>query len=470
MRAGPNLLLVLADQWRASALGVAGADPVHTPHLDELARGGMRFTRAVSTYPVCSPARAMLMTGQYPGTTGVLGNFSSASDPQVTGLPAAAPCWPEVLTGAGYQTAYLGKWHLNRPVPEDETHGEGRRADGRVWDAYTPPGQRAGFRTWYAYGCCDQHLEPHYWAGAATRAEPVQVQQWSAEHETDVALGLLTQQARAFHEVGDPFALMVSYNPPHPPFHEVPDRYRERYRGQPAADLLTRPNVDTRTGDGAEALAVVADYFAAITGVDEQVGRLLTALDHLDLAEDTLVVFTSDHGMQLGSHGLLAKNVWFDESLLVPLLLRQPGRVPAAIDDTLVSTPDIAPTLLSLLGQPVPEQMQGRDLSGVVAGETVTERPPGALYVRAPSAAGSEDWRGWRTAERMLVCRRGPAGPEPIHLYDLLADPYQRVDVLDRRPEEVADLVSQLLAELDRVGDPWTTAPQQLTVLTEGVP
>lgn len=458
MSQSPNLLFILADQWRAMALGAAGGtDPVHTPNLDRLAAQGMHLRQAVSNYPVCSPHRAMLMTGQYPQRNGVHSNFNSASDPAVSTLSARSTCWPEVLAAAGYRTAYVGKWHLNRPVPADAVHGEGRRADGRVWDAYTPPEHRHGFARWYAHGCSDQHFRPHYWVDEAPREEPVRLQQWSAEHESDQALRLLQEHREEQERAGtdDPFALMLSYNPPHPPFEQVPQRYVDRYRDVPVEHLLTRANVDLSTPDGQEAARAVRLYFAAVTGVDEQIGRVLAGLEELGLSEDTLVVFTSDHGMQLGSHGLQSKNIWFEESLRVPFLARLPGRIPAGTDDVLLSTPDIAPTLLHLLGQEVPASMQGRDLSGALRGWDF-ERPGGALYLRMPSTAGREDWRGWRTADRLLVCRGGQHGPVPMHLYDLAEDPWQLRDVLSARPAEAERLRSELIAALAAVGDPWS--------------
>ncbi|MPV38152.1 sulfatase family protein [Georgenia subflava] len=453
--AGTNLLFVLADQWRAGALGVAGADPVHTPVLDRLAAEGAWFTRAVSNYPVCSPYRAMLMTGQYPHRNGVTSNLSSGAAGLTAPLPTDAVCLSDVLDAAGYDTAYVGKWHLDLPAPADEHHGEGRRDDGRVWDAYTPPGpRRHGFRRWYSHGCSDNHLTPHYWVDEAPREAPHRIHQWSAEHETDVACELLRELGGRAAAGGDPFAVVMSYNPPHPPFDEVPDRYVARYRDVP--ELLTRPNVDTTTTEGRQAAAVAADYFAAVTGVDEQIGRLLRTLEETGAAGDTLVVFTSDHGMQLGSHGLLAKNVWYDESLLVPLVLRLPGRIEPGRRDALVSTPDLPVTVLSLLGlgDRVPAAMQGRDLAD--AARSATAPGPGAaLYLRMPSTAGPEDIRGLRTPERLLVAARDGTDLRPVHLYDLEADPYQRTDVLAGRPDEARELLAELRAELERVQDPW---------------
>lgn len=451
-----NLLFILADQWRSTALSCAAADPVSTPNLDALAAQGLRHTHGVSNYPVCSPYRAMMLTGQYPGKNGVMSNCNSASPPEMVGLREDSVCWSDVLASAGYATAYFGKWHLDIPEPADEFHGEGRRADGRVWDHWTPPGpRRHGFARWYAYGCNDEHLSPHYWVDDADREAGVDVDDWSARHETDVALHLLEQQSDAFRRDGTPFATVMSYNPPHPPFEQVPPEYLARVPQREC--LLNRPNVDASTDEGQQASAVARAYFAAVSAVDEQIGRLLDMLDSTGVADDTLVVFTSDHGMQLGSHGLLAKNVWYDESLLVPLIFRLPGRVRTGTSDTLVSTPDLAPTMLALLGldDRVPPQMQGRDLSALFTSGSGDDGPSAALYLRMPSSAGPEDLRGLRTRDRLLVAERRDGEVVPLHLYDCRADPFQRQDVLGSRPGEAAALHEQLLAELARVDDPW---------------
>ncbi|MGZ0145941.1 sulfatase-like hydrolase/transferase [Kribbella sp. WER1] len=445
----PNLLFVLADQWRSSAFGFRGQDPVRTPHLDALAADSVVLTNAISNYPVCSPYRAMLMSGRYPFGNGVPLNVNSLTAPLGVGLRADLTCWSDVLHADGYYLGYVGKWHLDPPTDDDAIYGEGVR-EGCVWDAYTPPERRHGFDFWYSHGCCDDHLHPHYWADAAPREAPTRVDAWSPEHETDVALGFLRDAARRYREDGAPFALTMSYNPPHQPFDTVPSRYLDEYRDR---DLLVRPNVPAGSD---EAATVAPQYFAAMTGVDEQIGRLLDALTAEGLDDNTIVVFTSDHGMQLGSHGLMFKNVWYDESLVVPFILRWPGQVPARTDDLLLSAPDIAPTLLGLLGAAVPDEMQGRNLSAVVRGEP-GDRPERALYLRPAGGFEdtTEDTRGLRTLDRTFVVQRAGDGTEQLHLYDLVEDPYQQQNVAAERPDEVAALRAALREELARCNDPW---------------
>jgi arylsulfatase A-like enzyme len=450
----PNLLFVIVDQWRASSMGWCSADPVRTPHLDAFAGQARVLTGAVSNYPVCSPCRAMLLSGAYPHRNGVPFNVNSETAAHGVGLSRETTCWSDVLAGRDYWLGYIGKWHLTPPVAADEICGEGRRADGKVWDAWTPPEQRHGFDFWYSHGCNDHHLEPHYWSTGVSREAPHRVQQWSPEHETDVALDFLAQ-AEQRRAAGQPFALMISYNPPHQPFDQVPQRYLDLYAEEDPAQLLTRPNVDLQSPAGREALSVAPSYFAAVTGVDEQIGRLLAELDRRDLAQDTVVVITSDHGMQLGSHDLMYKDIWYEESMRVPLLIRWPAQLSPGVDEVAVSSVDLAPTLLSLLGQEIPGSMQGQDLSAVLSDGPDGQRPDEALYLRPARGPEDADVRGLHTARHKLVVEYRNDAPPATHLYDLEDDPFELTDLAADSEELVVELSRQLCAALIRIGDPW---------------
>ncbi|OFE14276.1 hypothetical protein BA895_11765 [Humibacillus sp. DSM 29435] len=458
----PNLLVVLADQFRASAIGALGQDPTRTPALDRLALEGRVLTHAVSTYPVCSPARAMLMTGQYPWANGVPFNVNSETAPWGVGLRPDARCWSDVLADDGYRLGYVGKWHLTPPTPADEQFGEGRRDDGKVWDAWTPPAQRHGFSFWYSHGCCDRHLEPHYWRTETPHDSPIQIEQWSAEHETDVAIDFLRVAAWSLDEAPQPFALMVSLNPPHQPFDEVPDRYLPPYADLSPAELLTRPNVDLDSETGRQAGEIARHYYAAVTGVDEQVGRMLHELDLLGLADDTVVVFTSDHGMQLGSHDLLYKNVPFEESARVPFVVRWPGHITPGHDGMLLGSVDVAPTLLGLLGlsEQIPDEVQGIDCSGALLGVDDARRPDFALYLGPARGNGDPDVRGLRTGTHKLVVEHRLESGLRVRLVDLVDDPYELVDVSARHPDLTAQLLDELATALKKVGDPFPGLPQ----------
>ena len=153
-----NLLFIFADQWRRDAMGFANADPVKTPNMDSFARESVYCTDAVSTFPLCSPHRASLLTGKNPLHTGV---FTNCKTGLAMGLKEEEYCIGDALKDCGYQTGYIGKWHLDEP---DKNHSENPESGARNWDAFTPPGvRRHGFDFWYSYGAWDQHMTPHYW-------------------------------------------------------------------------------------------------------------------------------------------------------------------------------------------------------------------------------------------------------------------------------------------------------------------
>jgi|GEM_PF-25096 len=449
----PNLVFVFPDQFRAMAMGFAGADPVLTPNLDRFAAAARYFPNAVSNLPVCSPYRAMLFTGRWPYSTGLTGNCQSG----VPGLflKPEERCFSDVLAGTGYVAGYIGKWHLDTPTEEDARYGEGRRGDGSVWDAFTPPGpRRHGFTFWHAYGCCDRHLRPHYWHGQAPVSQPTAVEGWSVAHETDVAVEFLRNRDGGVRDPGKPFALFVAFNPPHTPFNQVPEEYRARYAGRAPAELLVRPNVP---GDARGDLArrSVADYFAAVTGVDEHFGRILAALDEGNLGDDTVVVFSADHGEMMGSQGRMHKGVIYEESFRIPLLIRFPGRVQPGRDPLHISVPDMMPTLLGLmgLGGRIPPQVEGRDWSRQLLGQD-GPRPTSSFFI----ACGQKpEWgqRGLRTDQHTFAVTRGGTGDGTVLLFDREADPGQLRNRAAEQPETFRQLLVELNAWLALTRDPW---------------
>lgn len=447
----PNILIVMADQFRAAAIGADGRDPVQTPHLDRLAAGGSLVPQAVSSYPVCSPHRAMFLTGMRPEVNGVTLNVNSETAPDGVGLRDGLPTWASALRDHGWRTGYIGKWHLEPPVGDDERFGEGRRDDGKVWDAWSPPARRFGFDFWYSYGAADRHLAPHYWTTEAGRHERIDVDQWSAEHETDVALDFLAAGG------DEPFALMVSLNPPHQPFDQVPERYRSLYADLDEQELLNRPNVPHGTPIAADAAAIARDYFAAITGVDEQVGRLAAAVQALDDGRPTVILFTSDHGMQLGSHGLLYKNVAYEESMRLPLIVHAPGLIPPGVSDTVIDSLDFAPTILGLAGVAATDpRIAGRDRSGALRGVADPGADVATLYLRHASRSDPSSVRGLRTPAAKLVATWHPDDGLSLQFFDLATDPFEMHSVEnDPAARDFAIALVALLAEAD---DAWEGA------------
>ena len=456
----PNLVFVFPDQFRQQAIGYMEQDPVITPNFDRFASESVVFANAVSNYPVCSPYRAMLFTGKYSHSNGVITNCNSSTAKYGVFLEESDRCFSDVLHDAGYSQGYIGKFHLDSPLEVNYKYTEGRRGDGKAWDAYTPPGpRRHGFDFWHSYGCCDWHLRPHYWEGDAKVNERTDVDEWSVKHETDVAVEYIRNRDGKQRDSDKPFSLFVAFNPPHTPFEQVPDRYLEFYSGKTNEDLLNRPNVSLE-GKGAVAGEHAKNYFAAVTGIDEQFGRILDTLKEEGLEDDTIVVFSADHGEMMGSHGRMHKGVWYDESLLIPFIIRWSNKLKPRRDDLLLSVPDVMPSLLSLMGlsDQIPEGIEGSDYSGAILLEDSC-RPDSALYLGI-----TPDWleggrRGLRTHRYTFVVQRQKGKEDTYILHDNQADPYQIQDVASENPAVVRELTDKLNQWLEKTKDPWLKKP-----------
>jgi arylsulfatase A-like enzyme len=437
-------------------MGFLGEESVLTPHLDQFSRESVVFTQAVANYPVCSPCRAMLMTGMYPHRNGVLGNCNSRTAPYGVELRADERCWSDVLSEQGYSLGYIGKWHLDAPhLPYVDTVNN----RGEVkWNEWCPPDRRHGFDFWYAYGTYDVHTRPMYWSADAAREDFQYVDQWGPEHEADLALAYLRNEDGRYRDSERPFALVVSMNPPHMPYELVPDRYVDLYRGIDVETWCERPSIPPPESTwGAYYREHIRDYYAMISGVDEQFGRIVAGLQEQGLAEDTIVVFTSDHGNSLGMHGERSKPNPYEECVRVPLMVRWPGQIPAHRDELLFSAPDVYPTLLALMGYGggIPMEVEGQSHAALVR-RAAGSRPTSQLYLRVPPEQPWGGSRGVRTLQHTLVVNRVD-GTEECVLYDRALDPYQLRNVAHQQREVVQALRVELEEWLYRTRDPWMT-------------
>ncbi|MDQ8198619.1 sulfatase [Pelagicoccus enzymogenes] len=443
----PNLVFVFPDQWRGQALGFRAEDPVHTPHLDRFAKESLSLPQTVANYPLCSPYRGMLMSGKYSHANKVTGNCRADRAQYGVELQQDEVCWSDVLQAQGYSLGYIGKWHLDAPrEPFIEANPK--------WNTWCPPERRHGFDYWYSYGTYNDHNRPMYWETKADREEYHFVDQWSPEHEADKAIDYIQNEDGTMRDPDQPFALVVSMNPPHPPYHLYPDKYREPYADKSLDSLLVRPNVDP---EHPKAKANTRDYYASITGVDEQFARILKAIDDVGLKEDTIVVFTSDHGDCLGTHGEVSKNNPFEESMRVPFLIRWPGKIKPGSDDLLLSTPDIYPTLLDLMGfeKELPEGLQGDSYAQLMRGANIV-RPSSQLYLKIPSEAPGLGARGVRTQRYKLVLDISANKEVSRMLFDLKEDPYELENLAGSHPRVVEQLIDKELKPwLLKTGDPW---------------
>ena len=381
----PNIVFVFADQMRAHAMGCMGNKQVITPNLDKLAADGVLVTNAISCQPVCTPFRGHLMTGRYGHTTGVIHNDIK--------LPNSETTIAEVLKARGYQTGYIGKWHLEAdrrdPIAAENRHG---------WDY------------WAVRNCSHRHFKTYYWLKGGKKATPVNG--WEPATQTDLAIDYIKRQK------DNPFCLFLSFGPPHNPY-KAPKRYLNKYAGK---KLTHRPNVP------AGKAKTLLNYYAMVTSLDDCIGRISIALQAAGIAKDTVLCFSSDHGDMLGSQGHALKQRPWEESINIPFIMRYPRKVkPAQKRDWLVTSVDIMPTLLGLAGATVPKQVQGMDLSATFCGQSETERDAAFLFNVHRGGGPGCDWRGIRTKKWVYAFHKFGGWI----MYDLENDPYQMKNLID---------------------------------------
>jgi arylsulfatase A-like enzyme len=401
-QARPNILIILADQWRAEALGYAGNPDVKTPHIDSLARESLNFQNAISTVPVCSPTRASFLTGQRALTHGVFLNDVPLS-PDAVSLG-------KVLKSAGYDTAYVGKWHLN---------GDGR-------SNFIPRERRQGFDYWKVLECTHAYNNSFYYGDTP---EKLKWEGYDAIEQTKDAQEYLRNRK----ENGKPFVFMLAWGPPHSPYVSAPKKYHAMYD---ANKLTLRGNVPKELE--METRRDLAGYYAHCTALDDCVGDLMTTLRETGLDKNTLVIFTSDHGDMLGSQGLEKKQKPWDESIRIPLLVRWPAEFFKGRKlDTVFSSEDFMPTILGLCGIKIPKTVEGVDYSGYMRGGKNPSDGAALISCVTPfgeweSRNGGKEYRGIRTERYTYV--RDLNGPwllfdnekDPLQLKNLVGAPGQK--------------------------------------------
>jgi len=391
-----NIVFVLADQLRASSLPLYGETGISTPNVDRLAEEGVVFTNAVSSCPVCTPYRSMLLTGRYPQTTGHVMNFIRTRHDEI-GLG-------DVFSKAGYSTAWIGKWHLHT--------GSFPQVEGRD---FVPPGRdRLGFDYWRGYNF---HMQ--YFDGYVNRGD-WRNEQWEG-YETEA----LNRYAFEFIEdvAEEPFCLFLSPHQPHITGGRfAPGEYYDRL-----PEEVTLPeNVPESLRD--ESSEMYRHYLAMTLALDDMLGELLDYLQRKGLAQNTLVIFTSDHGTQGGAQGISPwkKKMPYEDSLLVPLIARLPGLLDGGEErDLLFSPVDFLPSLCGLSDIAVPRSVEGRDLSAAWKGEEGAFQRE-EIFTMNFSAAydyleDGEEWRGVRTKDYSFARWRNG----DLELFDLREDPMQ---------------------------------------------
>lgn len=472
----PNVIYVFPDQFRNQAMEFWGQegfrehvnfrnDPVKTPRLNEFARQSVVLSAAQSNCPLSSPHRGSLLTGMYPNKSGVALNCNSTRP--ISSLREDVECVSDVFSKAGYDCAYFGKLHVDFPTPNDPEHpGEYVETQRPVWDAYTPKERRHGFNYWYSYGTFDEHKNPHYWDTEGKRHEP---KEWSPLHEAKKVISYLKNEGNV-RDTSKPFFIMVGMNPPHSPYRSLDDCMEEDYnlyKDQSLDSLLVRPNADAKMAKAQS----TPYYFASVTGVDRAFGQILDALKELGMDENTIVVFSSDHGETMCSQRTNdPKNSPFSESMSVPFLVRYPGKIEPRVDDLMLSSPDIMPTLLGLAGlsESIPATVQGRNFAPLFYdADAQVVRPTGALYIQNMDGEKNADGlvqtyfpasRGFKSVKYTLALYIDRKEHKLVKslLFDDEKDPYQLNNLsLKEHPEVVKELCAEMAKVLKDIDDPW---------------
>lgn len=441
----PNIVFIQTDDQGPWALGFSGHPQCRTPNLDRLAKEGAYLPNCFTTTPVCSPSRASLMTSRYGSEVGITDWINAAKEPGL-GLDPKWVAWPELLVAGGYRTGLFGKWHLGDRPEQHPT--------------------RQGFQEFAGFlggGCAPQN--------------PILEIQGKTEKREGFAVDLVVDAALDFLKAKKPgpFLCSIHFREPHAPYRPTPEGDWAEFR-ELVPELFQPQHPDLKA---AEARNKLKEYFSSVAALDRNVGRVLAALDEQGVAGNTLVVFISDHGYNIGQHGIWHKGNghWmvqnpppgtenipkgqrpnlFDASIRVPCVVRWPGVVPAGsrVERT-VRCLDWYPTLLSAAGAAIPAdvKLRGNDALPLLKGKEIPWNDE--LYVEYSTHHQSKThMRAWRTPQWKLV--RDFRNPGRDELYHLAEDPAEEKNLIDAPGAPQAQrklLEAKILAAMEETGDP----------------
>lgn len=389
----PNVLFIFSDMQRAYSMGCYGDANARTPRLDRFAAQGARFDAAISTTPVCCPFRTCLMSGQYAHHHGTMSNG--------TLFAPTVKCLGETFRDAGYVTGYIGKWHI-----------PGANKDHRY--GFPPPSEKYG----------------HY----------------ETRHDVKPLADLMVEFLEDHAKSEKPWLCMLSWLPPHSPYAASPG-YADHFK-----DVKLPPNVPEGTPKEF-AKRSLPDYYGMIEEIDQEFGRIMDVLEKTGAANDTIVVYSADHGDMVGCHGYAAKRWPYEESARIPLLVRYPRAIkPGQVVKDPIGAPDFYPTLAGLAGVQSPSGLDGLDFSKMVTAGAPAPRD----YVFLEMAYAYVPWPGWR-ALRTRQYSYARTGQGPWFLYDLEKDPFQMKNLVGDPASKalVEEFDKRLAAVMKETGDSW---------------
>ena len=463
----PNILFIYPDQMRYDAMGCSGNPVIKTPNIDRLSAEGVHFTEAYTSYPICCPFRASVMTGKYAQGHGMIQNHFP--------LRGGQTFLAEILRDAGYRTGYVGKWHL----------------EGGPKPGFVPPDRRFGFEHFVGFNRGHEYMSSIYYddvgqAYHSARYEP--------DYQTDQFLEFISNAAEA--DDGRPFFGYVSYGPPHFPM-DMPDHLRRVYApdevplppGVPDPDLQKRVQAhrneilcggDPRSGHRSHAAhetkkvgeseterevrEFIAEYFGMIHNIDWNLGRVLNRLDALGIAERTIVVFFSDHGDMCGQHGSYCgiKNQAYRAAMHVPLIIRYPARFKTRRTGAMVDVGvDMMATILDICGLELPPARNSESYLPVLDGRSDTAREVIWYQVFTQTGGNPGEFapfaeRGIRTRDWLYVRRRD----ERALLFDERTDPNEQVNLVNEPAHTglMDEFDARIADHMKSTGDRWDMA------------
>lgn len=462
----PNILMIYADQMRADCMGCSGNTDIKTPNLDRLANEGVMFEEAFTSYPLCTPFRASLLTGKYAHQAGVYSNHF----PIPTNQPSLAPLLKEM----GYQPGYIGKWHLfGGPKP-----------------GFVPPGaNRMGFDHFVGYNRGHQYMDAVFYRDTD---QPYHCKRYEPDFQTEHVIDFMDQ---VNNDGEDPFLAYVCFGPPHFPM-DMPENWKQMYdpnaiklpprtpnstlQRKCFAERLEKefngnrdfgelskadkfPGWDMEAEEEWQIRKFIAEYYGMISNVDFNVGKLLNWLDATGIAENTIVVFFSDHGDMLGQHGSYCgiKRQAFRSSAQVPLLVRYPQHFPAGrrVTSLVDVAIDTMPTLLDVAGVRIPDSVQGASYLPLLQASQEEHTRDHVQFELMKADFGGRGQRhvsperGIRTKDWLYVRKK----ERPIYLFDQNADPLENNNLIDdpQYADIQAVLDAQVLKNMQATGDSW---------------
>ena len=408
-----NVIWVFGDQHPSQMLGCNGDPNVHTPTIDRLSTSGVNCERAIGGFPLCCPFRGSLLTSRYPHECVPGHEYRMPPD-----MPTIAHAFRE----HDYETAYFGKWHV------DGFH----ESEGRAAKHVVPPDRRGGFDVWLGYE--NNNAQWDCWVHGTGAEQPYRLPGYETDSLTDLLIDYLRKQGKQRTSgTAKPFFAALSVQPPHGPY-VAPEHFMQRHT--PGAVQL-RPNVPPVDWVVDRARRDLAGAHAMVENLDWNMGRIMRALEESGLADETYVVFFSDHGDLHGSHGQFRKTAPWEESLRIPFIMSATGGLGTHYQSrtgrpqAVVNHVDIAPTTLGLCGIEAPEWMRGHDYSGLLRKDRSCGSIPDSAYAQCVVPTGHGDsidraWRGVVTVDGWkYVCLEH----QPWLMFNLNEDPYEQVNL-----------------------------------------